>query len=444
MLSITLLMILLLVTWLAWRLTGLIIERAADWGLQDLPNHRSSHTRPTPRGGGAAIVVASLGGLALVAATLALLPPLVAWLWPFSDTPAWSTALLRSRDALGSMRWLATPLLTAALVLAATGLWDDLRPLRVRDRLLAQALATGLLFCTIGWLGTASQGVLQSGVELIWPLLGQMQTPTQASAAGNWLPSVLSWGLIVVLAAGSIWWINLFNFMDGIDGIAGSQALFMLLAGVLLRSLMTPLHGGAGSHAWQLPTGGLLLASPFTDPLSLISLVVAAATVGFLLLNWAPASIFMGDAGSLFLGFMILAMAALDLGIAVQAGHRLAAETGAMPTARMLLPLWTWLILGATFISDATLTLLRRLLRGKNPGTPHRSHAYQHLSRHYASHHRAALVYCRINLFWLLPAALLAVAYPDHAALTAAIAFLPLLLLAWRLGAGREEPACRS
>lgn len=442
MLSLTLLMILLLVAALGWRLTGLIIERASGWGLQDLPNHRSSHTLPTPRGGGAAIVVASLAGLALIAAALALSPPLVTSLWP--APPAWATELLRSRDALHAMSGPGIPLLAAALVLAVTGLWDDLRPLRVRDRLLAQALATGLLFWAVGWLGPASQGVLQSGIELLWPLLGQTQTPTQAIAAGHWLPSVLSWGLVVVLAAGCIWWINLFNFMDGIDGIAGSQALFMLLAGVLLRSLMMPLHGGTADQAWQLPAGGVLLASPFTDPLSVISLVVAAATVGFLLLNWAPASIFMGDAGSLFLGFVILAMAALDLGIAVRTGHQLAAEAGEMPTARMVLPLWTWLILGAAFISDATVTLLRRLLRGENPGTPHRSHAYQRLSRHYASHHRAALVYCRINLFWLLPAALLAVVYPDHAALTAAIACLPLLLLAWRLGAGREEPACRS
>ncbi|MDO5056682.1 MAG: hypothetical protein Q4E06_05030 [Lautropia sp.] len=443
MLSLTLLMILVLVAALAWWLTGLIISHASAWGLQDLPNHRSSHTLPTPRGGGAAVVIASLAGLTLVAAGLAWLPAGVPPLWPAPVAPGQAAGLGQDREALGLAASLAIPVLAAALVLAATGFLDDRKPLRVRDRLMAQALATGLLFWCAGGQGPASQNVLQTGVGLLWPLLGQAGTPAEAATAGQMLPMMLHHALLAVLATGCIWWINLFNFMDGIDGIAGSQALFMLLAGVLLRSLMLPLHGEAGP-VWQVPVGGLLLASPFTHPLSLLSLVVAAAVAGFLVHNWAPASIFMGDAGSLFLGFVILAVAALDLGLAVHAGHQLAADPAPLPSARMVLPLWTWLILGAAFITDATVTLLRRLFRGENPGTPHRSHAYQRLSRYYASHHRATLVYCRINLFWLLPAAFLAVMYPDHAALIAAIAYLPLLLLAWRLGAGREESASRS
>lgn len=434
----TFLLLLLFVTALSWWATRIIIRRASSWGLQDIPNHRSSHALPTPRGGGAAIVVASLTGLAL---TALVLPALLAGLgrsWPGRSAEALPEANAALQSP-GDTAALAIPLLTGALILGITGLWDDIKSLRVRDRLIAQAAAVALLFFTLGLIPGISAAFWQ-GIDTLRALLHQ-------PAAGHDLLSMtLAGAVLLILLAGCIWWVNLFNFMDGIDGIAASQALFMLLAGVLLRSLV-PIEGSAPTRAVLHAPAGLALVTPVADPHSVTSLVVAAAVIGFLIHNWPPARIFMGDAGSLFLGYLILVVAAFDVASGspgslhpVPTSH---AQAAPEPLAGMLQPLCVWLILGATFITDATLTLLRRLLRGENPGTPHRSHAYQRLSRHYDSHRRATLVYCLINLCWLLPLAIVATVHPDHAAETMILAYLPLVLLAWHFGAGREETPSR-
>ena len=98
------------------------------------------------------------------------------------------------------------------------------------------------------------------------------------------------------------------------------------------------------------------------------------------------------------------------------------------------------MILGALFITDATVTLLRRLLSGQRVGDAHRSHAYQRLSRHWNSHARVTLVYCLINVLWLLPLAALARLQPGLAWHLVALAYLPLVIAAYVLGAGRKEP----
>ncbi|MDO4232817.1 MAG: hypothetical protein Q4D19_11865 [Lautropia sp.] len=434
-----LLLLLPFVTWLSWRATSLIIHNASQWGLQDIPNHRSSHTLPTPRGGGAAVVVASLAGF------------LMAMFGPWSPhamngqgaghglTPPQLFQNAFSGGTPGLLASLGLPLFAGAFVLAITGLWDDIKPLRVRDRLVAQAFAVGLLFMTIGFL---TGKPLDMALRILWDAAGIGGTWEQFLAAGNdGLVLVLKASLVAILLAGCIWWVNLFNFMDGIDGIAASQALFMLLAGVLIR--FTDFH--LVEYRLFIPHIPPHLYTSQT--ITLLSLVVAAALIGFLIHNWPPARIFMGDAGSLFLGYIILVVAAFDvasgtLGFLYPNGV-LRMRPPPEPLAGMLQPLCVWLILGATFITDATLTLLRRLLRGENPGTPHRSHAYQRLSRYYGSHRRATLVYCLINLCWLLPLAIVATVHPDHAAETMIIAYLPLVLLAWHFGAGREETPSR-
>lgn len=429
----TFLLLLLFVTALSWWATRIIIRRASSWGLQDIPNHRSSHALPTPRGGGAAIVVASLTGLAL---TALVLPALLAGLgrsWPgrSAETLREASAALQNPDDAAV---LAIPLLAGALMLGITGLWDDIKSLRVRDRLIAQGAAVALLFFTLGLIPGISAAFWQ-GIDTLRALLHQ-------PAAGHDLLSMtLAGAVLLILLAGCIWWVNLFNFMDGIDGIAASQALFMLLAGVLIRFTdchlveYRPLTRHIPPH---LCTSGII---------TLVSLIVAAALIGFLIHNWPPARIFMGDAGSLFLGYLILVVAAFDVASSLPGSLHPTpasrAQAAPEPLAGMLQPLCIWLILGAAFITDATLTLLRRLLRGENPGTPHRSHAYQRLSRHYDSHRRATLVYCLINLCWLLPLAIVATVHPDHAAETMILAYLPLVLLAWHFGAGREETPSR-
>ena len=212
---------------LAWAGARLIIRWSGRLGLVDAPNHRSSHRRPTPRGGGAAIALAILVG---------------AIAWP-ADAPAFD-----------ARAWAG---LLAALLLGAVGLVDDLRGLGYRVRLLAQAATVAALFAT-----------------------------TRIDLAIGFAGSPTGWLLIAIVAVAALWWINLFNFMDGIDGLAASQALFMFGAYLLC--------GFAGE-------------GPGRDPTAVaISLLAIAATAGFLLLNRPPARIFMGDAGSLLLSASLL------------------------------------------------------------------------------------------------------------------------------------------
>ncbi len=437
---------------MAWAGTRLIIRRAVDWGLQDVPNHRSSHVRPTPRGGGAAIVAASLAGFLLLAVQALGLPPLLAALWPSgADMPAWAREALPPLQTLRAFAPLGGVLLTGALALAITGMRDDLRPLSIRIRLLVQAAAVAWLLIVGLYL------YLPGGFDIFWGQLFEslalLSRPIDAFVSNESLGLALTaglfhlllGGLVLFLLAAGVWWINLFNFMDGIDGIAASQAIFMLLAAVLLRALLpaealpAPIPGLPATGLPPSPSLPLALAA---DPLSAISLIIATACVGFLVLNWAPARIFMGDAGSLFLGFSILAIASFDIGIHQVVTSGLAASTEIRSlTVSSGNSLHVWLILGAVFITDATVTLIRRLLSGQNVGDAHRSHAYQRLSRHFGSHARATLVYCSANIAWILPLAWVARQWPEFAALATFIAYAPLVALALMLGAGRKETA---
>ena len=185
--------------------------------------------------------------------------------------------------------------------------------------------------------------------------------------------------------------------MDGIDGIAGIEAVsVMVFAAILLAAT------GAGSSS------------------AIFLLVASASVMGFLLWNWPPAKIFMGDSGSGFLGFCLGSAAWATI-----VEHRLS--------------MWVWLILLGAFIVDATVTLVRRFLRGARLAEAHRSHAYQKLSRKYGSHRKVTLGILGVNLVWLDPIAYGAAERPSLAALLTLIAWLPLTFAAWRCGAGVEE-----
>jgi Fuc2NAc and GlcNAc transferase len=208
------------------------------------------------------------------------------------------------------------------------------------------------------------------------------------------------WFGYVLGVLGVVWTLNLFNFMDGIDGIAASEAVFVGGGAILL---------------------GLHTAS--TD-VAAVACILCAASAGFLIWNWPPAKIFMGDVGSGYLGYVIavLAMAAtLDNPVAV----------------------WVWLILGGVFFVDATVTLARRSLMGERLHEAHRSHAYQWLARRWRSHRRVTLSVLAVNVFWLLPAAWLAMRYPQFAVWSLTGAFVPLIILAIAAGAGLREQAGR-
>jgi Fuc2NAc and GlcNAc transferase len=154
--------------------------------------------------------------------------------------------------------------------------------------------------------------------------------------------------------------------------------------------------------------------------LTLISASFAAAAGGFLLWNWAPAKIFMGDVGSSFIGFTLGVMALLSL------------HHGSMTV-------WTWVLLLGVFIVDATLTLLVRYRSKNRWHEGHASHAYQNAARHYKSHAKVTITVVLINLFWLGPLAWLSMQYPKMGLLITAIGLLPLLLLAKLFGAGRAN-----
>lgn len=321
---------------IAFAIARAIRRHAERLGLMQTPNERSSHHTPTPGGGGIGIVA---GGL-VAAIPLALAVP-----YP------------------------TLPVTGLSIVVAAVGFIDDRRHIPAPLRLFMQ-----LVLATI----------------LVWVLPRE----TLSAELGLPLPVLLASILLVVAA---VYWLNLFNFMDGIDGLAGTQAMFMLLA------------------------GALLMVEGRTDTLLLWWMVgIAAATFGFLVLNWPPAKIFMGDAGSTFLGFVIAAV-------------------GAYTIALGWINLWQWLILGALFLADATLTILRRIARRENPLKAHRLHGYQHLSRRWGNHLPVTLLFTAVNVVLLLPLAYSAGLLPKFGPTITAIAYLVILIgLVWA-GAGAKE-----
>jgi Fuc2NAc and GlcNAc transferase len=325
-----------------------VVRRYALRRLIDLPNSRSSHATPTPRGGGIAIAGAHLAAV----------------------TIAWALGVLPSSFTLA--------LLLGGLAVVLVGFIDDHRPLPALWRLAIHfAAATWVLVC-LGSLPPVQFG--SHAVDL--------------GLAGSVLAAVFV-----------VWFLNLFNFMDGIDGIAAVQAITMT----------------AGAS-------GLALLCGSSDEVVLTLLLPACATAGFLLWNWPPARIFMGDAGSGYLGFAISCMA-----------HWTVVERH--------LSIWVWLILGGVFLADATTTLLVRAATGASPAEAHRSHAYQRLVRSWNSHRRVTLSVATTNVVWLLPLAAVATLSPGLGAVLTVIALLPLFVCAWLLGAGRPgdlgDPWCR-
>jgi len=196
-----------------------------------------------------------------------------------------------------------------------------------------------------------------------------------------------------------IWLMNLYNFMDGSNGMAGFQGVFAGMTMALLLQL-----GGESSMA-------------------LLALVVAAACAGFLPLNFPHARVFMGDASSVPLGFVFAAFAVYGI------------QTGSIG-----LPLS--ILIMSVFLVDATLTLLARAFRGERWYTAHAQHVYQRLIAQGWSHRQVLVVYQAINVVLVLPAMALAKMYPQYALETVASTLLLLgaswYIANWRLGMTAE------
>ncbi|KRW66630.1 glycosyl transferase [Pseudomonas sp. TTU2014-105ASC] len=326
----------------AFVLTAVLRQYALRRQLLDVPNARSSHVVPTPRGGGVAIVIV----------VLALLP--VPWLYEAADT---------------SQVW---ALLGAGLVVALIGFADDHGHVAARWRLLGHFVAA---LWALAWLGGLPPLMLFGAtLELGW--------------SGYLL------GLLFL-----VWMLNLYNFMDGIDGIASIEAISVCL-------------GALVCYAFAVSSDALRLGE--------VEWLLAAAVAGFCCWNFPRARIFMGDAGS---GFIGIVLGVLALGAAWVVPHLF----------------WSWLILLGVFIVDATFTLLRRLLRGEAVYQAHRSHAYQVAARRFGRHVPVTVAVGLINLGWLLPWAAWVASGGVEGATALVIAYLPLLCLCIRFHAGAAE-----
>lgn len=329
----------------AFVLSGLLVELllrvVARDGWLAVPNARSSHVNPTPTMGGAAFVVVVLAWLTWAATQAA---------GPVPQALGWLGA------ALGAM--------------ALMGLLDDLHHLPRRVRLGVQT--------------AAALGVLVT--------LETLELSVTAGLPGLAPGGALGWLMAALLVLpGIVWFVNLFNFMDGIDGIAAMQC-FGYCVGVQIVA--------GGIAGWP---GALLWVS-------------AASTLAFLCFNWAPAKIFMGDVGSAFLGLLI-AFAALYLAYAD------------------IVPLTASLILLAVFWVDATWTLAVRVLTGQRFTEAHRSHLYQILAHKYG-HARTTAGFTICLAAWLVPLALLNVAYPAAGIVWLIVSAIPIGVLCARCRAG--------
>jgi len=336
---ITLLSVVLVVT--SAVITRQLIANSHRFSKMDIPNERSSHITPTPRGGGIAFVATSLVGF----------------------------LLLLLNNTLDRVDLLA--LCCAGVIVAIAGHLDDRQKISgATVRLVLHAISAVILIVGVGIPSELAIFERTVNTGLVGSILG-----------------------VVYL----VWLLNLFNFMDGTDGIAASEAIFVVLAGAFLNYHVL----SDANH-------------------SAVAVVLAASTFGFILYNWSPAKIFMGDVGSGFLGIVI-------------GGFSLIAANQDPEL------LWVWIILLAVFVSDATVTLIRRLLRKQKPHVAHRSHAYQHLAIRLNSHAKVALLVLAVNIVWLLPIAFL-VADKQLAGTTGVIiAYVPLLVAALAFGAGKDS-----
>ncbi|MBU4261431.1 MAG: glycosyltransferase family 4 protein [Proteobacteria bacterium] len=325
---------------LSYLLNSFFRRYALKAGLLDIPNNRSSHSEPTPKGGGIAIVAVFCLALLFLAGT----------------------------DQVSHPLFLAA--FVGGLLVGVTGFANDRKHIPAGWRLLIHLAAAMWLFF---WLEDS----------------GRLFSSSSLADIGIILVS----GSIVI---GTVWMLNLFNFMDGIDGLASCEAIFMAVSGAVLVSL----NGGSS--------------------IAILLLVLAACCLGFLALNWPPAKLFLGDAGSGFLGYILTVLALFSV------------EKG-------MVNIWSWIILAGIFIVDATVTLLVRVHRGERFYVAHRSHVYQILARRFNSHGKVTVGVIFVNIFWLLPMAVMASFLPQYAFLFVIAGYMPIIVAAVKIGAGIDR-----
>ena len=313
---------------------GLLIYKkiAINYNLLATINHRTLHSSSIPKGGG------------VVFSILTVLPVLFAWWkWQLSAEFFW---------VLG----------VGGFIAALVGFIDDVKNIRARIKLVVQLfLSSWVVF----W--------LHENLLLRYDLL----------------PNYV---LILLLLFFMVWIINAYNFLDGIDGLAASGAIFVssTIAIVLF-----------------LNNGTVEIMSVF--------ILLATAVSGFMLFNWPPASIFMGDSGSIFLGYTFGALMLFT----VKSGD---------------LSIWNWLVVFGYFFADTTVTQITRVLLVKKWWHAHRSHAYQNLARITGSHLKVTSGVTIYHLFWILPLTLWSALVPEFALVAVFLAVSPAMVVAHMYG----------
>lgn len=275
-------------------LTRRFCDPTSRFHILDQPNPRSLHTQPTPRSGGLAILSAVyLCGIAAIYYLGRPQEPFYGWM-------------------AGS-----------SFLVASISYADDRFTLPSGLRFVVHVVAAALLIFGDGVIGRLEL----PGLELTLPY----------------------WAGVMVTLLFVVWMLNLYNFMDGMDGFAGGMAVF-----------------GFGTFAvLGLLAGGALFGA--------LNLIIAAAAMGFLVFNFPPARIFMGDVGSSTLGFLAASMA-------LWAAHQ------------RLFPLWAAVLVFSPFVVDATVTLIQRLLHGEKVWQAHKTHYYQRLVQAGWGHRRTVLL----------------------------------------------------
>jgi len=296
------------------------------------PNFRNLHTKPVPVGGGIIFSFAFVLSLFFI----------------------WCLNQLSNH--------LFLVLAIGGGVATLFGFLDDLQDFRAKNKLVVQILLSGWV---VFWF---------DGGSLIY---------------FQWLPSFVS---ILATLLFLVWLMNAYNFIDGIDGMAVSGAVFVsaTMIGVLL---------------WTRPE------SEFIP----IMLLLLASTLAFMLFNWPPASIFMGDAGSIFLGYIFGSL----ILVTVMVGD---------------LTVWTWLVVFGYYFADITVTQIMRIILVKKWYLAHRSHAYQNLARITGSHRKVTGGVALYNLFWVLPLTLWSALSPDMVLYAVVLAVTPGMVVAYRYG----------
>ena len=317
----------------AARLYGRYAERL---GIVATPNFRTLHASPVPRGGGVT------SALVFTAAIVVL----------------WSTG------GLSTERMLAFGV--GGGLAATVGFLDDVFDLRAIVKLCSQIGLSAWLFATLHQ-------------TVVLPMVQDRDV-------------VVASVITLVMLFVPVWMVNLFNFTDGIDGMAIGGAVFVCAAVLVI-----------------------LLLNGSDNALVHVVLLLAVASVGFATVNLPPASVFMGDAGSIFLGYVTSAL----LIMTVASG-----EIG----------IWTWLCILSYYVADTTTTTLTRLVLVKKWYGVHRSHAYQNLARILSSHAKVTYGVVLHNLIWALPLALWSASSPAWGPVAAALALAPGVLWTFRFG----------